>query len=102
MLDALHLTHTASSANFVFFDTERSQSEFAEALRRRGLKIGRAFSPYAHWAPDTLWRIGLLRSTFASSCRPLLVSFVATQYELRCLGSRSRYCLFGNLLRSYQ
>ena len=54
VLDELRVTHTASTANFVFFDTGRPQQEFAEALRKRGVEIGRAFPPYAHWARITI------------------------------------------------
>jgi histidinol-phosphate aminotransferase len=46
VLDGLRLTHTASNANFVFFDTGRPQPEFGEILLRHGVEIGRAFPPY--------------------------------------------------------
>lgn len=54
LLDELSAMHTASSANFLFFDTGRPEPEFAEALRRRGVEIGRAFPPYGNWARITI------------------------------------------------
>jgi histidinol-phosphate aminotransferase len=54
VLDALHVKHTDSRADFVFFDTGRPQPEFREALRRRGIEIGRQFPPYTTWARITI------------------------------------------------
>jgi histidinol-phosphate aminotransferase len=50
VLDELQLKHADSRANFVFFETGGPQPEFAEAMRKRGVEIGRQFLPYANWA----------------------------------------------------
>jgi histidinol-phosphate aminotransferase len=54
LLDALHVKHTDSRANFVFFDTGLPQQRFREALRKRGIEIGRQFPPYTNWARVTI------------------------------------------------
>jgi len=46
----LKLSHTPSSANFVFFETGRPHAAFSAALLREGVAIGRVFPPYARWA----------------------------------------------------
>jgi histidinol-phosphate aminotransferase len=46
----LKLKFTPSGGNFVFFETGMPHSEFAAALLKDGVAIGRAFSPYDRWA----------------------------------------------------
>jgi histidinol-phosphate aminotransferase len=46
----LKVKFTPSSGNFVFFETGTSHSEFAAALLKDGVEIGRAFPPYDLWA----------------------------------------------------
>ncbi len=50
VLDELGLRRTEAAGNFVFFDTGRAQTVLAQALSTRGIRIGRAFPPYAQWA----------------------------------------------------
>lgn len=54
LLDELHVRHTDSRANFVFFDTGRPQPQFSDALQKRGVEIGRQFPPYTNWARITI------------------------------------------------
>jgi histidinol-phosphate aminotransferase len=54
VLDRLALAHTASHANFIFFQAGLPQTELAAALRLRGIEIGRTFSPYSDWARITI------------------------------------------------
>jgi histidinol-phosphate aminotransferase len=46
----LKLKFTPSSGNFVFFETGMPHAEFAAALLKDGVEIGRAFPPYDRWA----------------------------------------------------
>jgi histidinol-phosphate aminotransferase len=46
----LKLHFTPSSGNFVFFETGVPHAEFAAALMRYGVAIGKAFPPYELWA----------------------------------------------------
>jgi histidinol-phosphate aminotransferase len=46
----LKVKFTPSSGSFVFFKTGTSHSEFAAALLKDGVEIGRAFPPYDLWA----------------------------------------------------
>ena len=46
----LKLQFTPSSGNFVFFETGMPHAEFAAALLKDGVEIGRAFPPYELWA----------------------------------------------------
>ena len=46
----LELSHTASSANFVFFETGQPHTAFSAALLQAGVAIGHAFPPYDRWA----------------------------------------------------
>jgi histidinol-phosphate aminotransferase len=46
----LKLKFTPSSGNFVFFETGMPHAEFAAALLKEGVEIGRAFPPYELWA----------------------------------------------------
>ena len=48
-LDNLGLRHTASSTNFVFFDTGKPYAEVQQKLAVRGIIIGRVFEPYTTW-----------------------------------------------------
>ncbi len=49
-LDDLQLPHTASVANFVFFNAGRPQPQIAEAMLAQGINIGRAHPPFTNWA----------------------------------------------------
>jgi histidinol-phosphate aminotransferase len=46
----LKVKFTPSSGNFVFFETGIPHAEFAAALLKDGVEIGRAFAPYDLWA----------------------------------------------------
>jgi histidinol-phosphate aminotransferase len=46
----LNVKFTASSGNFVFFETGVAHAHFAATLLERGVDIGRAFPPYDRWA----------------------------------------------------
>ena len=48
-LDKLGLRYTASSANFVFFDTGKPYEEVQQKLAEAGIIIGRIFEPYNTW-----------------------------------------------------
>jgi len=48
-LDNLGLLHTASSADFVFFDTKKPYDEVRKKLEEAGIIIGRKFEPYKTW-----------------------------------------------------
>ena len=48
-LDKLGLQHTASKANFVFFDTKKPYAEVQKRLAAAGILIGREFTPYNTW-----------------------------------------------------
>lgn len=54
VLDELKLPHTEAQADFVFFDTGRSEEDVATHFRSRGIEIGRAFPPYKTWARITI------------------------------------------------
>jgi histidinol-phosphate aminotransferase len=54
VLEDLRLTRTDSQANFVFFDAGRPQKLVADAMRERGVVIGRSFPPYANWVRITI------------------------------------------------
>lgn len=54
VLDGLGLRHTASTANFVFFDSGRPHAEVQEKLRQAGIIIGRSFAPYDTWIRITI------------------------------------------------
>ncbi|PQA54451.1 pyridoxal phosphate-dependent aminotransferase [Siphonobacter curvatus] len=54
LLDELKLPHTDSQANFVYFDTGKPYAEVEDAFRKAGLRIGRAFAPYATWVRITI------------------------------------------------
>ncbi len=53
-LDDLHLAHTDSAANFIFFDCGRPHDEIAAPMRERGIVIARAFSPFTNWVRITI------------------------------------------------
>jgi len=46
----LKLNFTPSGGNFVFFETGLQNAQFAAALLKEGVAIGRAFPPYERWA----------------------------------------------------
>jgi histidinol-phosphate aminotransferase len=46
----LKLNFTPSRGNFVFFETGVPHADFAAALLKHGVEIGRAFAPYDLWA----------------------------------------------------
>jgi len=48
-LDKSGLQHTASNANFVFFDTKVPYEEVRKKLEEAGILIGREFKPYTTW-----------------------------------------------------
>ncbi len=48
-LDELGLQHTASKANFVFFDTKKPYSEVQKRLEAASILIGREFAPFNTW-----------------------------------------------------
>jgi histidinol-phosphate aminotransferase len=50
LLRELHVNTSASSGNFVFFETGMPHVDFAAALLKEGVDIGRAFPPYDRWA----------------------------------------------------
>jgi histidinol-phosphate aminotransferase len=50
LLRELKVHATASSGNFVFFETGIPHVDFASSLLREGVDIGRAFPPYDRWA----------------------------------------------------
>jgi histidinol-phosphate aminotransferase len=54
VLHELKLAHTKSVTNFIFFDSGQPQSEVSEKMRKRGVSIARAFSPYINWARITI------------------------------------------------
>jgi histidinol-phosphate aminotransferase len=54
VLRELKLPHTATRANFIFFDAGQPQATLAEALLARGVNIGRAHPPYTNWARVTI------------------------------------------------
>lgn len=54
LLDSLHLEHTESQANFVYFNTGKSYEEVAGAFKAKGIQIGRMFAPYKTWVRVTI------------------------------------------------
>lgn len=50
LLREVKVRFTESSGNFVFFETRIPHAEFADAMLREGIEIGRAFPPYDRWA----------------------------------------------------
>jgi histidinol-phosphate aminotransferase len=50
LLQELHVNFTQSSGNFVFFETGTPHREFAAAMLKESVEIGRAFPPYERWA----------------------------------------------------
>jgi histidinol-phosphate aminotransferase len=50
VLRELNVNFTASAANFIFLETGIPHVDFAAALLRKGIDIGRAFPPYDRWA----------------------------------------------------
>lgn len=54
VLDELHLIHTASQANFIYFDSKKPYEEVAAAFKKNGITIARAFLPYTTWVRITI------------------------------------------------
>jgi len=54
VLRDLKLPHTVARANFVFFDAGQSQPQLGQALRARGVDIGRPYPPYTNWSRITI------------------------------------------------
>ena len=54
VLDELGLPHTASAANFVFFDAKRPHTLTAEEMRSEGVQVARASLPYDRWVRGTI------------------------------------------------
>jgi histidinol-phosphate aminotransferase len=54
VLRDLNLKHTETHANFIFFDAGQTQPKLAEALRARGVEIGRPHPPFTNWARITI------------------------------------------------
>ena len=50
LLRGLKVKATASSGNFVFFETGIPHADFAASLLAKGIDIGRSFPPYDRWA----------------------------------------------------
>lgn len=48
-LDDLHLSHTASEANFVFFESPIAASQARAQLATQGIVVARAFTPLENW-----------------------------------------------------
>ena len=54
-LDERGLTHSASQANFVFFDVKKPYEEVRQALLNKGIEIGRSYAPaYSTWIRITI------------------------------------------------
>ena len=54
VLDELKLRHTASHANFIFFDGGRPHNEIASAFAARGVDVARVFPPFDTWIRITI------------------------------------------------
>jgi histidinol-phosphate aminotransferase len=54
LLEQLHLPHTNSGANFIFFDAGRPHDDVAKPMLDRGIQIARAFPPYNNWVRITI------------------------------------------------
>ena len=53
-LDQRGLKHTASQANFIYFDVKRPHADVAQKLKVQGIIIGRGFTPYDTWIRITI------------------------------------------------
>jgi histidinol-phosphate aminotransferase len=53
-LDSLHLQHTNSKANFVFFNVNKPYDEVYKKFKEAGIFIARSFSPYDTWIRITI------------------------------------------------
>jgi histidinol-phosphate aminotransferase len=49
LLDRLGVRHSAARAGFLFFETGRPHAEFAAAMLKRGVDVGRVFPPADLW-----------------------------------------------------
>ncbi|AKC88219.1 aspartate aminotransferase [Pseudoxanthomonas suwonensis] len=56
LLGRLRLRHAEPAGNFVFFDGGRPHAELAAKLLERGVRVARAFPPYATWLRITIGR----------------------------------------------
>ncbi|HVI43959.1 MAG TPA: aminotransferase class I/II-fold pyridoxal phosphate-dependent enzyme [Chitinophaga sp.] len=54
LLDSLHLEHTASNANYIFFNTKKDYTQVEAAFRSSKILIGRMFAPYNTWIRITI------------------------------------------------
>ena len=54
VLDELRLQHTATQADFVFFNAGRPEPEIARRFHEEGIEIARSFAPYTQWARITI------------------------------------------------
>lgn len=54
LLDSLHLGHTSSQANFIYFNTGKPYEQVAAAFKAQGIQIARLFSPYNTWIRITI------------------------------------------------
>jgi histidinol-phosphate aminotransferase len=54
ILDDLHLRHTASEANFIFFNVNKHYAEVNEKFKEAGIVIARSFPPYDTWIRITI------------------------------------------------
>jgi histidinol-phosphate aminotransferase len=49
LLDRLGVRHAAARAGFLFFETGRPHAEFAAAMLKKGVDVGRVFPPADRW-----------------------------------------------------
>jgi len=54
LLDSLHLEHTSSQANFVYFNTGKPYEQVTAAYKAQGIQIARLFPPYHTWIRITI------------------------------------------------
>lgn len=54
VLDRLGIRHTDSQANFVYIDLQKPYEEVAAKFAKHGIRVGRAFAPYASWIRITI------------------------------------------------
>ena len=65
-LDALKLRHTATKANFVFFDTGQPLPGFLAAMKQRGFSLGRPFPPYDTWCRVSIGTVAQMQAFAAA------------------------------------
>jgi len=54
ILDSLHLQHTRSQANFIFFNVNKPYDEVNGKFKAAGITIARSFPPYNTWIRITI------------------------------------------------